>query len=267
MRTGAVEASGLSLAYAERGEGVPVLLLHGTAVARELWREVVGELGDEPRSIAFDRRAYGASGAPDPYLGTTVGEQAEDAAAVLGALEATQAVVCGHELGALIALDLLRRHRPLVRGAVLVEPPLLALSRDGPATMSELRTAIEQGARTAENASAGAVDAYLEEVTGPRFSELLGEDRLAAARAAGRAFAADVAAGPTFAFSRRELRAIDPPVVVVSGRESAPVRRGVARSLAGLLADGSLNEPECGHLVPIEAPGAVVQAIREVAAR
>lgn len=266
-RTGTVEASGLELHYAQQGRGDAVVLIHGTAVGRDLWREVTSALGEEVRTIAYDRRAYGASGAPEPYAGTTVGEQAEDAAGLIKALEAAPAVACGHDLGALVALDLVRRHRGLVRGAVLIEPPLLALSPTGPAVVSALREAIAEGAREAEESSAGAVDAYLRAVAGEQVFDELGTDRLLTARSDWRAFAADFGAAPTFAFGRRELRSIDAPVAVIAGSRSAPVRREVARSLADLLGSATLHEPDAGHLVPVEAPQAVARAVVEVAGR
>ena len=267
VRSGTVGAFGLSLAYAEQGEGDPLVLVHGTALGRELWREVLSALGGGMRAIALDRRAYGASDAPEPYRGTTVGEQTEDVAAVIQALGAAPAVVCGHDLGALVALDLVRRHSPLARAAVLVEPPILSLSPGGPTAVSELREAIEQGAREAENSSAGAVDAYLRAMTGPQFSDLLGEERLLAAHGSARAFLADLGAPPTFAFSRGELREIAAPVTVLAGERSTPIRRDVAQELAGLLPGATWRAADSGHLVPLEAPGAVAGAIVEVAAR
>ena len=266
-QTGTVEASGLELHYAERGHGEAVVLVHGTAVGRDLWREVESALGETMRTIAYDRRAYGDSEAPDPYAGTTVAEQAEDAAGLIEGLDAAPAVACGHDLGALVALDLLRRHPGIVHGAVLIEAPLLALSPTGPAAVSALREAIEAGARDADDPAAGAVDGYLRELTGERGFDALGPDRLRAARSAGRAFAADIGAPPTFAFERRELRAIDAPVAVMVGSHSAPIRREVARALTGLLGDSTLHEPDAGHLVPIEAPEAVASAVAETAAR
>lgn len=267
VRSATVEASGLSLAYAEQGEGSSVVLVHGTALGRHVWDETVAALGGGVRAIAYDRRAYGESEAPEPYRGTTVGEQAEDAAGLIEALGAAPAVVCGHDLGALVALDLVRRHPGLARAAVLVEPPLLALSQAGPATVAELREAIEQGARDADESSAGAVDAYLETMAGPDFLDMIGEARLSSAHGAARAFGADLAAPPTFAFSRRDLRATEAPIVVVAGARSSAVRREVSRSLTDLLAEATLSEADAGHLVPLEAPETVARAIVEVGAR
>ncbi len=258
---GAAHPAG-GLAYEEHGAGAPVLFVHGTGVGGGLWRETLSALAGGVRAIAYDRRGYGTSSAPEPYGGTTVEEQAEDAAGALYELGAAPAVVCGHELGALVGLDLLRRHGALVRGAVLVEPPLLSLSPSAPEYVSALREVVEDAARA--GGPAAAVDAYLEEVGGQGTLERLGPERVAAARDAARAFAADLAAGPAWQFSRRELRAITAPVAVVSGRRSSEVRLESAGALARLLRTSRV-EADAGHLVPIEAPEAVAEQVRALA--
>src|SRR3954470_24709964 len=102
------EGAGVELAYETAGPSPaspPVLLVHDMASDRHALPLVAGA-----RSIRYDRRGYGESGAPEPYAGTTVMEQAEDAAALLGALGVSAAVVAGIGFGALIALDLAVRH-------------------------------------------------------------------------------------------------------------------------------------------------------------
>ena len=84
-----------------------MVLVHGIAGDRSVWRELA-ELLDS-RTIAYDRRAYGESGAPEPYGGTTVGEHADDLASLVAATEAAPAVLCGHGFGALVCLDVMLR--------------------------------------------------------------------------------------------------------------------------------------------------------------
>jgi pimeloyl-ACP methyl ester carboxylesterase len=119
-----VEGAGVELNVVERGSGAPVLLVHGLAADAETMAPVAEALASEARVIAYDRRGYGASGAPEPYRGTTVEEQAQDAAALLAALDPGAAVVCGDGFGALVALDLAKRHRALVRAVALRDAPL-----------------------------------------------------------------------------------------------------------------------------------------------
>ena len=260
MTPSTVEAGGVALAVDDRGDGPVVALVHGTGADRTIWREAVDALGGGVRTIAYDRRAYGDSGAPEPYTGTTVGEQADDLAELLRSVRASGAVLVGHELGAMVALDVLLRHRGLVRGAVLIEPPMLWLSPRGPEVVGDMRDAIERGAR--DGGPTGAVDGYLEHVAGPAALSVLGPERVNHAHASTRAFAADLAAGPSWSAARRELRSIDAPVAVVTGTRSSPVGHEVASALVDLLPSARSVDADAGHLVQVEAPELVAAEVR-----
>jgi pimeloyl-ACP methyl ester carboxylesterase len=255
-----VEAGGVALAVDDRGEGPAVVLVHGTAADRSIWRETIAALGDGVRTVAYDRRAYGESGAPEPYTGTTVGEQADDLAELLGRIGAAPAVIAGHGLGAMIALDMLLRHAALVRAAVLIEPAMLWLSPHGPEVVGDLRDAIERGAR--DGGPAGAVDGYLEHMAGPAALDVYGPERAEAARAGTLAFAADLAAGPSWSARRRDLRGLDAPVAIVTGTRSSAVEHEVAARLADLLPNVRRVDADAGHLVHVEAPEVIADAVR-----
>jgi pimeloyl-ACP methyl ester carboxylesterase len=182
-------------------------------------------LAGEARVIAYDRRGYGASGAPDPYQGTTVEEQAEDAAALLRALDAAPALVCGDGFGALVALDLAKRHRALVRATVLSNPPLFMFVLEATEQLAAERAELEAAVR------AGGPEAGVEAWLGGRVEG----EALARARAAHRAFFADYAGLASWPASRRELRALDPPAVVLTGPWSPPHVVAAADALAELL--------------------------------
>src|SRR3979411_1458095 len=64
------------MAYHERGEGAPVLLLHGNPTSSYLWRDVIPELEGRGRLIAPDLIGMGDSAklpnpGPDTYRVTT----------------------------------------------------------------------------------------------------------------------------------------------------------------------------------------------------
>jgi pimeloyl-ACP methyl ester carboxylesterase len=220
-----VEGAGVALSVVERGSGPAVLLIHDLASDAEAMAPVAQALAADARVIAYDRRGYGASGAPQPYLGTTIEEQAQDAAALLGALEAGPAVLCGDGFGALVALDLIKRHRALVRAAVLSNPPLFmfvpAATERLAAQHAELEAAVREGGPEA------GVEAWLAGRA---------EDRaLERARAAHRAFFADYAGLASWPVTRRELRALDLPAVVLTDPSSPPHVVAAADALAALL--------------------------------
>ena len=221
-----VAGQGVELAYEEYGAGPAVLLVHGLAGDRLTLAPVAREVAAAgARVIAYSRRGYAGSSAPEPYLGTTAAEQAADAAALLRAVDATPAVVAGDGFGALIALDLVLRQSDLVRAAVLSDPPLYALVPEATRELSDayelLRSAVAQGGPEAGVASwlAGRAD----------------DETLGRAKAAHGAFFADVAGLATLPVTRRELRAVAQPVTVLTGPGSSPATVAAADALAALL--------------------------------
>jgi pimeloyl-ACP methyl ester carboxylesterase len=220
-----VEGAGVELAYAERGAGPCVLLVHGIASDAAALAPVAEALAPRARVIAHDRRGYGGSGAPEPYEGTSVEEQAEDAAALLRALDAAPAIVAGVGFGALVALDLVKRHGGLVRGTVLADPALYALVPEATEVLSTQRAAIEDAVR------AGGPEAGVEAWLG----EGADGDVLARARQAHRAFFADYAGLATWPVTRRELRAMALPAVVLTGPASRSHVVAAADALGRLL--------------------------------
>jgi pimeloyl-ACP methyl ester carboxylesterase len=235
------EGAGVALAYEETGSGPGVLLLHGMADDHTAWRETAAALAQHARVVAPDRRGYGESGAPEPYERTTVAEQAEDAAALIGALGLGPVVACGVDVGALAILDLLLRHPSLVRAAVLVDPLAFALVADANEALAAEREALELALR--EGGPAEAVERWL------RLHGAGDPARVARARRDARAFFADYGGQTTLALTRRELRGLDVPVAVLDGPDGPAHLRSAADALAGLLPDAR----RAGAEAPAEA--------------
>ncbi|MDP9345652.1 MAG: alpha/beta hydrolase [Actinomycetota bacterium] len=227
------DGAGVPLSYAEQGDGAAVLLVHGLASDAAALAPLGAALAEAgTRVIAYDRRGYGASGAPRPYGGTTVEEQAEDAAALLDAVAGEPALVVGEGFGALIALDLVRRHGRLVRAVVASDPPLFMLVPAATAELSEQRGEIEEAVRT------GGPEAGVEVWLGGRVDGAA----LARARASFRGFFADYAGLASWSVTRPELRRLGAPAVVVTGPFSPPHVLAAADELAALLPDARRSD-------------------------
>src|SRR5437660_4769421 len=94
-----VHVNGVRLYYEEHGQGDPILCIHGTSSSAMVWRpRAIEELSAFGRVIVYDRRGCTRSERPDPYE-TSVVQHAEDAAALLQALDALPAVVIGRSCG------------------------------------------------------------------------------------------------------------------------------------------------------------------------
>ncbi len=183
-------------------------------------------LAARTRLISFERRGYGQSEAPDPYVATTVAEQSADVAALLGELDAAPALLVGFGFGALIALDLCLRRSELVAGAVLSDPPLYAFDQQGSRELADQRQAIEQALLAGDRSAA--------------ITALVGPSGGGAQTGDAGCFA-DYAGLASLPLTRRQLRECDTPIRIVVTATASPVLARVAAELDGLLADSALQ--------------------------
>ena len=116
-----VTVNGVRLHYIERGEGPPVVLLHGNVVTAEdfISSEVLDLIAKRHRVIAFDRPGFGYSDRPhgSAWSAGTQADLIRDAFAHLGI---NRPIVLGHSWGAAVALALGLNHPEAVRGLVLL---------------------------------------------------------------------------------------------------------------------------------------------------
>ncbi len=103
------------------GEGTPLVLLHGVATSRMIWRHVTGPLSAGRSVVAVDVPGFGESAAAG--AGFELDAVADRIVAALG-LDAFDLV--GHSLGGAIAVAIAARHPEAVRRLVLVSPAGLA---------------------------------------------------------------------------------------------------------------------------------------------
>lgn len=98
----ALAPDGAELAWAEEGEGEPLLLIAGQATGMAGWGPTAQALAHHFRVIRYDHRGIGGSGNGDPDRYATR-LLAADAAAVLQAAGVDAAHVYGHSMGGRIA--------------------------------------------------------------------------------------------------------------------------------------------------------------------
>ncbi|MCC3375804.1 alpha/beta fold hydrolase [Cohnella sp. REN36] len=111
-------ANGLNVAFADEGQGAPVLLLHGYCGSRYYWEDVWAKLAPHGRLIAPDARGHGETAATE---GAYPMEQlAEDAVQLLDALGIRQAYVLGHSMGGYTALAIAERFPDRLAGIGLL---------------------------------------------------------------------------------------------------------------------------------------------------
>src|ERR687894_1389608 len=99
------------------GQGPDVLLIGGGGDTVESWQFQLDGLSDRYRLTAFDNRGAGRTAMPGDSVSAEM--MADDAAAVLRALDVSSAHVAGFSRGSIIAQELALRHPELVRSLVL----------------------------------------------------------------------------------------------------------------------------------------------------
>jgi pimeloyl-ACP methyl ester carboxylesterase len=116
-----VTVNGVRLHYLERGEGPPVVLLHGNVVTAEDFRTsgALDLLARRHRVIAFDRPGFGYSDRPRGSA-WSARAQADLLIDALVVLDIKRPIVLGHSWGAAVALALALNHPDDVRGLVLL---------------------------------------------------------------------------------------------------------------------------------------------------
>ncbi len=112
-----VSANGLEIYADQVGQGPDVLLIGGLGDTVESWQFQLDGLAERYRLTAFDNRGAGRTAMPEGPA--SVEAMADDAAAVLRALDVSSAHVAGFSGGSIISQELALRHPELVRSLVL----------------------------------------------------------------------------------------------------------------------------------------------------
>jgi len=113
-----LNVNGTDLFYERRGEGEPLLMIQGMAGHSLHWGEpFLCALERDFELILYDHRGLGRSA---PHEGDfTIADLADDAAAVLDALEIDSAHVLGISMGGMVAQELALAHRDRLRTLTL----------------------------------------------------------------------------------------------------------------------------------------------------
>jgi esterase len=239
-----VLANGVSLYYEEYGAGEPILCIHGTGSSVDLWRDAAAELATRGRTIVYDRRGFGRSERPEPFV-TDVHQHTDDAAALLDTLAAAPAIVIGRSQGGEIAVDLALRYPDRVRALALLEGGGLSLSEALTRWLAELDEQVF-AAGAADVNTVG--ETMLRGVIGDAGWEGLPEPVKQIFTANGPAIVAEHRGG-LLDISAEQLRTIVQPTLIVGGKDSPPALAEVTNLTAAAMPGAKVQWVEGGHLI------------------
>jgi non-heme chloroperoxidase len=119
------EINETSLHYIECGEGVPVILVHGSLGDYRSWISQMPLLSQNYKVISYSRRYHYPNPWPMDASDFTVNIHAEDLAAFIKSLDLGKVHLIGHSYGAFTSLLVARDYPELIRSVTLGEPPVM----------------------------------------------------------------------------------------------------------------------------------------------
>jgi pimeloyl-ACP methyl ester carboxylesterase len=255
-----ITVNGAKLYYEVHGAGRPILCIHGTGSSTALWADAAARLAEHGRAIVYDRRGFGRSGPPDAHA-VDVHRHADDAAALLDALDAAPAVVVGRSHGGDVAVDLALRYPDRVLGLALLEGGGLLLSH----AFREWEAALAARVYAAAEVDVdGVAEVMFREVLGDGGWEALPEPAKQIFVANGRAIVAEFRGG-SLEVDESALATVRQPTLLVAGKGSPPEFADVVARVGAAMRDARVEWVEGGHLIDPAHP-AVVSFVTDVLA-
>ena len=259
-------ANGLAQSFVEAGaeDGPPLVLIHGLGWdAERLWRPLMADLSGEGwHLVAPDMRGVGHSAPLDrPY---SIAAYAGDLLALIDDLGIERCTLVGFSMGGMVATAMAHALGPRCAGLAFCCAGLASspASEAGVEAMLARATDLGPDAFAAEQAQAifhpawaqahpQAVDDFR------RWRAAMDQTGLA------HAFRA-----PKGCDLRDAFAALTCPVATLFGADDAFIPLDAARATAALHPAATLDiMPDCGHMAPIEQPGAFAALIRAFLAR
>lgn len=246
----------LNAVWLRRGQGLPVVFLHGFSADLNNWRGMLaGARGDWP-ALALDLPAHGRSPRDVPE---DLDRMADHVEATLAAEQVGPLVLAGHSFGGALATRLASRGQLDIRGLCLFAPAGL-----GPEINAAFVDGILRARRSESLRPWLALLAHDPATISPAFLQAVVQQRddeglTAAMRAFAERFLPD---GTQAASIRSDLARLSCPVRIVFGRQDRMLPFGATAGLPGNVGLHAVDN--CGHMPHLEYPALATAILDEV---
>ena len=250
-----VNINGIQIAYARKGTGKPLVLVHGYPLDHTIWDKIVSLLENDFDIIFPDLRGFGQSDVVESQY--KILDMATDIAGLLDQLGFKKAAIAGHSMGGYISLAFARAYPDRVTGLGLIASQALA---DPPENKIGRYDAAEEIMKTGVEPVAEGMSTKL---TPDERVQAYVRGLIAAQHPAGLA-------GALKAMAERDdsssiLSSFQFPVVLIHGKadELIPVQR--AQEIKSAIPQATLMElSSVGHMPMMENPQATATALKNL---
>lgn len=254
-----VMVDGKKIYYQQRGDGPPLVLLHGLGSNSESFHHQLEDLSDQYRVIAWDAPGYGKSDDPDQEL-----QYFEDFAKILKkfveALQIEPFYLLGHSMGSTLSMAFYRLYPQSIKALILSDATRGGKAKDGDNNKAKLEKRLKDIETRSPN-----------EIAKERVKNLVApQASLQVRKEAERIYASirpmgyrSVSYALYHADQTDVLKMIDVPTLVICGEldqitpveESRVIHQGIPQSKLVLI-------PNTGHLCYQEDPETFNQHVR-----
>jgi pimeloyl-ACP methyl ester carboxylesterase len=273
-----IDVNDVTLHYKEKpataGGDLTFILLHGFGSSLETWHNIMDELSNYGRVIAFDRPAFGLT--ERPLRGTWEGTnpyspqgQVELTLGLMDELGVDKAVLVGNSAGGSVATQVALEHPERVAGLILVDAaiyqgggspawvrPILytpQMNRVGPLIMRQFggepgENFLKSAWSNPENIPESTWESYQEPLRVKDWDKALWELTKASRR-------------PNFV---NKLTSLEVPTLVLGGADDKIVSLQLTQRLSREIPGATFVQfPSCGHMPQEECPEPFLQAVED----
>ncbi len=250
-----------TLNYVERGDGLPIVLIHGFPFDRRIWTEQLEGVSSVGRVIALDLPGFGQSAEFPRGMEPRIEDYAEAVADLARDLDLHQIILVGHSMGGYVAMAFARRYADMLSGLVLVATRMGAdrkAARQNRMTLADdvrgrgaLAVVVSMLSKLFAAGTVGRDPGLAD-----RLREIMLEQSSEGIIAALRAMASRPNSGDV-------LRTLQVPTLVIAGAQDAIIKSDTARDMAKTLQSSTfISVPDAGHMPMMENPDMVNEALR-----
>ena len=252
-----VRVRGIELTYIEKGEGEPLILLHGGQADYRSWIPHLLALGSRFRVIAYSRRYNFPNDNPINSSNHSAYVEADDLAAFIEKLGLRRVHLVGTSIGAYAALIVAVKHPKRVASLVLAEPNIHAWVENSPEFKEFMSNAWTPAAAAFREGKDKDAMRYLVDIFGgsgtfdrmpPAASEIAMQNS--------RFFkAATLSTDHSPDISRVKVGQLRMPVLIINGENTFPMAKLIVKELEHVLPNAERAViPNAGHASPRQNP-------------